>query len=134
MIMSWCVLVWACLFTHVYELDELCSDLKCTVDHVVLSSSVAHTYTAWAVKHSLRRDAVWEMERAPARTLQPLICFRVLLVRGRLLIYLFFILCSADCWNWCDTQYRGGTGNGLPGNGFKWTLQRRTLMISLMKL
>lgn len=89
MIISWCVLVGACLFTHVYELDELCSDLKFTVDHVVLSSSVAHTYTAWAVKHSLRRDAVWEMERAPARTLQLLICFRVPLVRGRLFIYLF---------------------------------------------
>jgi len=61
MIVSWCVLVVACLFTHVYE---LCSDLKCTVDHV-LSSAVAHTHTAWAVKHSLSRDAVWEMERAP---------------------------------------------------------------------
>lgn len=87
---SWSMSVYTCLFTHVYELDELCSDLKCTVDHV-LNSAVAHTNTARAVKHSLSRDAVWEMERAPVCTLQPLICFRVLPVRGHLFLFIYLV-------------------------------------------
>lgn len=104
---------------HVCELDELCSDLKCTEDDVVLSPAVAHADT---VRRGLsvpeQRCSLGNGESSsPARTLQPLICFS-LCQRVAVDFYLFIWCDRAEdnCW---ATQFRGGRGNGLPGNGLR---------------